>query len=94
MTWLLTRHPALRWAIGSVLAIIVLAAAYHWLSAREQADDTTNQQIGIQQERGEAAQATIQQARKANDAEQELRSDDAVRRASCLRHSRNPENCR
>jgi membrane protein implicated in regulation of membrane protease activity len=94
MTWLLKLSPALRWAIATVLAIIVLAAIYHWLGAREEADDTANQSIGAAVQREQNHAATIEQVRKANDAEQELRSDDAARRASCLRHSRTPENCR
>lgn len=86
--------PALRWALGGVLAVIALGALYLWLGAREEADDRANQNVGAAVQREANHTATIEQVGKANDAEQELRSDDAARRASCLRHSRTPENCR
>lgn len=94
MTWLLSLSPAVRWAIGGVLAVIVLAALYLWLGAREEADDRANQEVGAAVQREADLQETVTRVERANHAEEQVRTDDAARRASCLRHSRTPENCR
>ena len=87
----------LPWAINGVLAVVALAAVYLWLSAREEADDRANQTIGVQQERGEVAQAAIETVRKANDARDEISqagpAGDTVRYEQCLRTARTPSNC-
>jgi type II secretory pathway pseudopilin PulG len=93
MTWLLKLSPALRWAIGGVLLIIALAALYHWLGAREEADDRANQNVGAAVQREANQAATIDNARKADHAEQELRRDPVARDDECMRYATNPDDC-
>lgn len=94
MTWLLSLSPAVRWALSGVLAVIALAALYLWLGAREEADDRANQEVGAAVQREADLQETVTRVERANHAEEQVRIDDAARRASCMRHSRTPENCR
>lgn len=86
--------PAVRWAIGGVLAIVVLAALWLTITSREEADDTRNIERGKAEQREADLQETVTRVERANHAEEQVRTDAAARRASCLRHSRTPENCR
>ncbi len=89
----LLSRPAVRWAIAGLGAVILIAGLILWATKAEQADDRHNQQIGAQVERSEAAQATLDNVRKANDAEATIRSDPDAALAECLRHARNPKDC-
>lgn len=91
---ILKLSPAVRWALGAIAAIVLLAALWLTITSREEADDTRNIERGKVEQR-EADQAeTLERIERANHAEDQVRTDDAARRASCLRHSRTPENCR
>jgi hypothetical protein len=80
--------PAVRWAIGGVLLIIALAALYHWLGAREEADDRANQNVGAAVQREAGHEATLNQVEKANEAEAAIgRGGDAERYARCMRYA-------
>lgn len=80
--------------IGLGLAVIaLLGALWAILSARENADDKSNQQIGATVEREKAATATIINVEKANAAAENVKHDSDAARAECLQNARNPADC-
>lgn len=97
MNWPLALSPALRWVIGGVLGVVLIAGAVLWQGAREEADDTHNQSVGAAVQREASQAATIQNVEKANEAREEIKqtgpTGDAVRYQQCLRTARTPANC-
>lgn len=85
--------PAVRWAMGALAAVCVLATLWLTINAREEADDTRNIERGKAEQREADQAATIDNARKADHAEQKLRRDPAARDAECLRYATNPADC-
>lgn len=75
-------------------AIALLGTLWAYLSARENADDKHNQELGADRQQAETMAETLDQLEKADAAEEKLDRDPAVRRAGCGLHSRTPENCR
>lgn len=100
MTWIVALFarlslPAwLQKAMPYLLLVGLIGALWLWLSARENADDKRNQEIGRDIERAESVAHTLDQLEKADAAEQKLDSDPVARRDNCRLHSRTPENCR
>lgn len=79
--------------VTTALAVVaLLGGLWLWLSAREEADDKANQDIGGAVQREADRTETIKRIERANDAEDKLSNPDA-RRDGCLRHSRTPANC-
>lgn len=93
MIFALLSRPAVKWVLAGLAATILIAGLFLWLNAREEADDSANRAAGAQAEQGRAAEAAIAQTRKANDAENTIRSDATARANDCRLYSRTPENC-
>lgn len=93
MTWLLTKTLGLHRIAWIGLAGAALVALFFWLSAREEADDKHNQEIGAQIQREGDLRETIERTEKANEAAKEIERNPDARRDNCLRYSRTPENC-
>ena len=88
-----------RWAWLAIAAAAIVGA-WLWLSAREQADDTANQNIGAAIQREGDLIETIERTGQANDARTEIERDlqtgdgrSAAAYAGCLSNDRNPANC-
>lgn len=73
--------------------IAVGIGVYVWTLSQNRAiiDNATDAGLAIQQ-RNDATE-TLNRTLEAINAEVAVRNDPAVRNASCLRHSRTPENC-
>lgn len=88
----LKKVPAWLWV--ALAAIVLLVVAYFYLSAREEADDKRNQEIGGQIQREGDLRKTIERTEIANEARDDIRSNrDRTRYDQCLRTARTPANC-
>lgn len=92
MMWLKALPLGIKLGLGCLICIFA-TILFVWITGLEREDDRTNQQIGATVERSEAVQAGMDNARKANDAEQVIRRDPVARSSGCVRYSRTPQNC-
>ncbi|WP_313800995.1 hypothetical protein [Sphingobium sp.] len=82
------------WPALAAPALVTLVLLLVRCSDRAQDNAVTQaHDAGVAQQRADTATATLDQTLKAAHAEEAIRRDPVVRNASCLRHSRTPENC-
>jgi len=83
------------WWVLITLAAIV--GAYIWLTARENADDEANQNIGAAIQRESDLTETLNRTEQAHAAREEIRAPgnagDRARYDQCVRSARTPANC-
>lgn len=76
------------WALGAVVAIVLLAALWLTITSREEADDTRNIERGKVEQREAGQKAVLDQVEKANEAEAAInRGGDAEQYARCMRYA-------
>lgn len=81
-----------RWAQFALAAagVALLALAYtQWLKGQRR--DAATEAVKI--ERQEQAGAVIERVERANNASEAIRRDPDARRAQCVQHARNPDDC-
>jgi len=82
------------WPALAGLSLIALVLLLVRCSDRTQDNAVTQaRNAGAAQVREESAIETLNRTMEAHNAAEAVRTDPAARRASCLRHSRIPENC-
>ena len=86
-------HGPVLWGGAAVVLGGILWAAVATMNHATDTAVTVAQESGRTQQRAEQAESTIEQVEKANEASDDLRRDDVVRDAECLRNARNPANC-
>lgn len=91
--WLTARFLGISrgfWLLGIVFA---LGSAWIALSARENADDKHNQQVGREIQRAEDLAETLDRVEQANEAAEDLKRNPDAARAECLQNARNKADC-
>lgn len=92
--WLGTKALGLHRWIWLLALLAAIAGGILWLQAREEADDTANQEIGAKVQREGDLRKTIERAETANEARDDIsRNRDNARYDQCLRTARTPANC-
>jgi hypothetical protein len=86
-----------RWVLALAGLVLILLAAYVYLTRAEEADDRANQEIGATVEREKNLNETVERVKEANDVREEVNRNDDVgaelRYRQCLRSARTPANC-
>lgn len=78
----------------ALLVLALLAGLWAYLSARENADDQHNQEVGAELQRATDLAETIDRVETADDTREEMRDPASrARYDQCLRSARTPANC-
>lgn len=81
--------PLFKYGLLALSGALLILAFIWWLD--DQKDDAVTKAVA--DERGKQAGQTLNQVETANNAAEVIRSSPDARRAECLRHARNPEDC-
>lgn len=96
MMWIVTLLRTSRTAqrvVAVGLLIVAGLALYLWAGRQHQAVVRDATEAGRAQQQRDDLTETLNRTERANDADTAIRTNPDARRASCVRHSRTPENC-